>query len=359
MGDAARAAAHGLRMDSVAVWGAHGWIGGMLRAALGDRAVAVPRARRLEDPADRAAVLADLRARGIERLLVAAAITGSPNVDACEDEPLRSATRAVNHAASVALAEACAAAGVFVLFVSSGCVFTYDDDHPNVPDAELGFTEADRPNFAGSVYSASKAALEWDLVRRGLLAYDPKDAADDDGGVPPPPHVGLVRIRMPLGPRDAPSPRDLLVKLRRHRFVVDDAWNSVTTLPAWIPVMVQLVNRKAAGIWNLVDDDPVTPWELLQTQGGGVDDGQKPISYTALQPRGLTRAGRSNCVLSNRKVCHWLREQGLEVPATARERLPAMATTWVYAAAGDDDGDTMATAAGGGGGGAAGGGGGV
>ena len=40
-------------------------------------------------------------------------------------------------------------------YIGTGCIFTYDEDHP-FADETTGFLETDRPNFFGSSYSTVK-----------------------------------------------------------------------------------------------------------------------------------------------------------------------------------------------------------
>jgi len=300
----------------VLVIGATGYIGSRLCALLeadGTAFQVLPSELRLgTDDAAIAEALAAFRDAGGTRVLCAAAVTGVPNVDACEEPAAREETFRVNCLATAELVRACVALGLHCTLYSSGCVFEYDAAHLNNDSSVLdGFDELSWPNFYGSVYSASKAELE----RR--LRTDPttRPAPADDAlpTTPPPPPTGaalnndhrcliddclLLRIRMPIS--DDGDPKCLLTKLRGHAFVVDDAWNSVTRLATALPASLRLSEARVRGIVNLVDPEPVVPWRLLcdaDTEEVVRARGQNPISFRALQARGLVVAPRSNCVL--------------------------------------------------------------
>jgi len=220
---------------SVLLFGATGWIGGMLVPLLKSAGCAItPATSRLED-AD--AVEAELDAIRPERVVLAAGITGRPNVDWCETHVCE--TQAVNHAGTVALAVACAVRGIHITNFSTGCVFQYDAAHPIGGEP---FPEDAYPNYAMSVYSMSKAAAEMETRSRC-------------------PTQLLFRIRLPVTADGAP--RCLLTKLTSFASVVDIP-DSVSVLPSLLPLAAEMIATGDLGVFNLVNPGPVTPADLLQ-----------------------------------------------------------------------------------------------
>lgn len=53
-------------------------------------------------------------------------------------------------------------------YYGTGCIFHYDDVH--TVENQIGFKEADKPNFTGSYYSHSKVSrpAEWPAAKRRL-----------------------------------------------------------------------------------------------------------------------------------------------------------------------------------------------
>ena len=96
--------------------------------------------------------------------------------------------------APLVLAEVARQINLHYLYLGTGCIFEYDEQHPR-GNEHTGFTENDRPNFFGSSYSVVKGFTD------RLLAVHPQTLN--------------VRIRMPISLQD--SPRNFITKIINYK----------------------------------------------------------------------------------------------------------------------------------------------
>jgi 3,5-epimerase/4-reductase len=226
------------------------------------------------DPHSVARALDDVRP---EVVVNCAGKTGRPNVDWCEDH--RAETFQVNVTGALIALHACLDRGLYFVHVSSGCIYQGDN-------GGRGFSELDPPNFSGSFYSRTKATAEA-LIR-------------------PSPAL-VLRLRMPFD--GTPSERNLITKLRRYPRVLT-APNSLTHLPDFLRAAAALIARRATGVYNVVNEGCLSPYEVMQLYRRRIDPGHRfePLGLDQLPE--VARAGRSNCRLDTAK----LRAAGLALP---------------------------------------------
>ena len=208
-----------------------------------------------------------------------AAKSGRPNVDWCEShkvETLRS-----NLEAPLNLMRHCLAQQKYLVQLGSGCIYEGDNNGN-------GFGEDDDPNFFRSFYSTTKAALN--------IAMKPFP-------------VLQLRLRMPLDAQ--PGPRNLITKLASYPEIISLP-NSVTFIDELLTTTEALILQRATGIYNVVSPQPITQQQLLECYKQYVDPTHqyKIISLAELETK--TAAGRSNCVLSTKK----LRDAGIILQPT-------------------------------------------
>jgi len=214
--------------------------------------------------------------------------TGTPNVDWCENH--KAETLFANVTIPSMLAIECSQykederGGTPLVHIGSGCVYenTYGKK-----------TETDAPNFYGSYYSRTK------IMAQTILSEFP--------------NVLQLRIRMPIGTK--PHPKNLLNKLIQFDKVIDLP-NSVTTLPTLEKVLVELLRMGERGIYNVVENGPITHPEIIKIYNRIALEHHLRLSYP--EPRimsltemyGLVKTPRSNCILSVRK----LQDKGINIP---------------------------------------------
>lgn len=224
------------------------------------------------DITDARAVASALRELAPTAVVNAAGKTGRPNVDWCESHPFE--TYRANVVGPIVLAEACAAAGAYLLHLASGCIFYGPSPDPR------GWREDDFAN-PSATYSRSKYAA--DLALSAL------------------PNVGVARLRMPID--SVPGDRNLITKLSRYREVVD-VENSVTVVDDLLDVCRELVARRAEGIFHATNPGTMRHRALLELYREHVDPSHETtfISEADLVARGLATKARSNCVLASDRL---------------------------------------------------------
>lgn len=220
------------------------------------------------DIADQAAVCELLDKEQPEMVINAAGKTGRPNVDWCEDH--KEETLRANVTGPLILLEECMKRGIYLVHLSSGCIYTGDE--------KTLFTEDDPPNFGGSFYSRTKAWTDQIMKDFPVL---------------------VLRLRMPFD--GTLNPRTLLGKLMKYDRVLD-VRNSLTYLPDFFSAADQLIQKRKTGIFNMVNPGAISPYEVMEMYKKLV---QPDHTFARLSEEDLSdvvKAGRSNCVLSTAKL---------------------------------------------------------
>jgi dTDP-4-dehydrorhamnose reductase len=262
----------------ILLFGGRGYLGGLFRTMYPD-AVAPS-----VDIADAQAVRAVLDGEKPDVVINAAGKTGRPNVDWCETH--REETFRSNMLGPTVLMDELGKRGIYWVHLGSGCIYEGDN-------GGRGFTEEDLPNFTGSYYSWTKNISDQMLSRA--------------------PNVLNLRLRMPFD--GTTNPRNLLTKLRGYRRVLD-VQNSITHLPDLLRVTRQLVERRATGTYNVVNDGAISPYEIMVRYRESVDPSHAFDRLALTDLPQVVKVSRSNCILS----CEKLRREGLAMP-TVEEAL--------------------------------------
>ena len=211
--------------------------------------------------------------------------TGRPNIDQCEFN--KEATWKYNTLLPLTLEKTVENLGYNGKFcqISSGCIFT---------NYEKYYNEEDKPNFGlfdkdSSFYSKSKHAAETLLNKESSFIW---------------------RIRMPFTYSDPENPRNYLTKIRSYNEIIDNI-NSRTCIEDFCNFVQQFVNyplSMAPGIYNVVNPSPLSVHEILEV----LPEKYKNPLWRFIETNQLqTKAGRSNCILSDAK----LKEYNCQLPA--------------------------------------------
>lgn len=212
--------------------------------------------------------------------------TGTPNVDWCEDHRLETAK--VNITGAINVCEVASKQGNYILQIGSGCIFSGGAEH--------AFTEEDEPNFFGSFYSQTKAVAESALKEI--------------------PNVCVLRIRMPL--QGSPHQKNLLDKLRKYDQILSLP-NSVTIIEDFMPFLERVIEKKPTGVLNAVNPGAYEHRDLLELYREKIDPSKKFEYISLAEFAGMTKAARSNCVLST-ALCE---KMGIAMPPVS-ESLPKL-----------------------------------
>ena len=124
--------------------GKTGWIGQRIVELLKEQNYTVYSAEsRLEN---RESIEKEINAIKPHYIINCAGVTGTPNVDWCEDHQQQ--TIRTNIIGALNLADIAYLHGIHVTNFGTGCIYEYDATHPI--GSRIGFKEEDEPNFAGS-----------------------------------------------------------------------------------------------------------------------------------------------------------------------------------------------------------------
>ncbi|MBI3671346.1 sugar nucleotide-binding protein [Candidatus Azambacteria bacterium] len=203
--------------------------------------------------------------------------TGRPNIDWCEDH--KEETLYSNVTGPFILAKACFEKSVFMAHLGSGCIYQGDNNGN-------GFSEEDVPdiNSMPSFYSLTKFVSEYMLDKFPILQ---------------------VRLRMPLDSEK--SNRNFITKITNYEKVINEP-NSMTVIDDLIIATKKLIEKKKTGIYNVTNPGSITHKEILDMYKELVDPDFK---YQLIDAKSLkTKAGRSNCILSTKK----LEDEGIKLP---------------------------------------------
>ena len=268
--------------ETYLVFGATGWIGGILTRELQRQGKHVVAAKaRIEHLQQVRQDLDDVKPTHV---LMAAGLTGRPTVDWCEAN--KEQTLMANVVGLLNVAQACSERQIHCTVFGTGCIYEHSDERPT----DKGFTEAEPPNFDGSFYSSTKAKAQ-DML---MQAYGN--------------NVLLLRIRMPIS--DDLYARNFIVKIVNYERVIDVP-NSVTVLRELLPIALGLAQRKDTGVYNLTNPGTISHNQVLALYRDLVKPDFTWKNMSLAEQALVLAAGRSNCHLDTAKIEAAARELGL------------------------------------------------
>ncbi len=284
--------------DGVLLYGAAGWIGGLLRQAVEARGLAC---RAAEARADDAAAVRRELASARPRLVFAAlgrthGQAGGrvfPTIDYLEQPGKLPENLRDNLVAPLVLAGACREAGVPFASIATGCIFEAAD---LARLAEEPFDDEAAPNFTGSSYSSVKGAT--DRLLHALFA---------DSAL-------WFRIRMPL--THDRHPRSFLSKIASYDKVCSLP-NSMSVLDGeggLLPLFLDMALAGYRGCYNGCNPGVLSHDEVLQMYREQVDPAFTWRNFTLAEQAQLLAAGRSNNRLCARKLQRAAAELGRPLP---------------------------------------------
>ncbi len=208
-----------------------------------------------------------------------AGVTGKPNIDWCEDH--KEEAMYSNVVGPLNLAKACLDKDIFFVHLGSGCIYQGDND-------KKGFSEEDIPDITSmpSFYSLTKFVSEYMLKNFPVLQ---------------------ARLRMPLDSES--GPRNLITKITNYENVINEP-NSMTVIDDLINAVIELIEKRKTGIYNVTNPGEITHKEILDMYKELVDPNFKYTLISLEELNKITKAGRSNCILNTRK----LEEEGIKLP---------------------------------------------
>lgn len=224
------------------------------------------------------AIEGELTSKRPQIVINAAAKTGRPNIDWCEEH--KSETLAVNTIGPLNLLKSCLDREIYLVQLASGCIFDNVGYDKPVSEQDL----ASPPSF----YSWTKYWADEVLKNFPVL---------------------ILRLRMPCDKE--PNPRNLITKLANYPKIID-VQNSITVVDDFLYALRKLMGKKCIGIYNVTNPGAIRHEEIMAMYQEIVEPGHQYqlIAKEDLQKLGLAKAGRSNCVLSTEK----LEKEGINLP---------------------------------------------
>jgi dTDP-4-dehydrorhamnose reductase len=139
------------------------------------------------------------------------------------------------------LASICKKENIHFTYLGTGCIFTYNDEHPFGKE-ENGFTESSLPNFFGSSYSVVKGYTDRMINQINENALN-------------------LRIRMPITAEK--NTRNFITKISTYKKICSVS-NSMTVLPELLPCVVDMMKNNEKGTINLTNPGLISHNEILQ-----------------------------------------------------------------------------------------------
>jgi len=253
-------------MKKILLFGSTGFIGSHFKEALEEKGYEVHGPRiEVTDTSEVQKAFTDIRP---DIVVNATGKTGKPNVDWCETHPVETLT--INVGGSLNIAAVAHDMGVYMVQLSSGCVYNGDK-------GGKGYSETDEPNYFGSLYSRSR------IYSEKLLKEFP--------------NVLQLRIRIPI--MGKPHHKNLIDKLLKYPKMINVP-NSCTVIEDFIPAAIQLMKKGATGIFNMTNIGAMDHKSIMEMYREIVDPNFK-INLMGKKEEADLCLRRSNCVLNTDK----------------------------------------------------------
>lgn len=158
-------------------------------------------------------------------------------------------------------------------YLGTGCIFSQDDIN------EKSYSETDNPDFFGSSYSIVKGFTD-----RLMKLY---------------PTTLNLRIRMPIV--DFHHPRNFITKITSYEKICSIP-NSMTVLPDFYPIIIDLIKTSKTGTLNLVNPDVISHNEILEMYKEIIDPLFEWSNFTIEEQNKILKSKRSNNNLNTNKL---------------------------------------------------------
>jgi len=235
---------------------------------------------------NRSAIDAELDEVKPTHVLLAAGITGRPNIDWCETN--KPETIRTNVIGMLNVADLTNQKDIHCTVYATGCIFEYDDKHPL--GSGIGFKETDKPNFDSSFYSETKGYME-----ALLKCYS---------------NVLILRVRMPIS--DDLIHRNFVTKIVKYDRVVNIP-NSMTVLTEMIPASLAMAKASLSGVYNFTNPGVISHAQVLDLYKKYIDEEYTYTVFTLEEQAKVIVAGRSNNELDTTKLMNALEELGIKI----------------------------------------------
>lgn len=173
----------------------------------------------------------------------------------------------------------CRELGIHYTYLGTGCIFEFDEEHPYGEEVN-GFTEMSQPNFFGSSYSIVKGFTD-------KLLHNFDDS------------ILNLRIRMPITADN--NCRNFITKITNYKKICSIP-NSMTVLPDFYPIIVNLMENGKTGTLNLTNPGLISHNEILNMYREIVDPDFTWENFTVEEQNEILASKRSNNYLDTGKL---------------------------------------------------------
>ena len=179
----------------------------------------------------------------------------------------------------ILLSNICYKKNIHLTYLGTGCIFTYDSEHP-FAEENNGFTEKSLPNFFGSSYSIVKGFTD-----RIMHLFEENTLN--------------LRIRMPI--TGEKNNRNFITKITNYEYICSIP-NSMTVLPELLPSVLDMMKNKLTGTINLVNPGLVSHNEILEMYKNIVDKNFTWKNFSKEEQDKILSSDRSNNYLDTTKL---------------------------------------------------------
>tara|TARA_B110001469_G_C9642343_1_gene323360 strand:+ start:781 stop:1665 length:885 start_codon:yes stop_codon:yes gene_type:complete len=268
----------------VLLYGANGWIGGMMSSLLKKNNVEyVAAAARAND---KAAVEKELIKVAPTHVMSFIGRTHGTHegkkyttIDYLEQKGKIVDNVRDNLFSPMVLAVLCKKHSIHFTYLGTGCIFKYDETYL-MGDENSGFGENALPNFFGSGYSVVKGYTD-------ELMHLFEDC------------VLNLRIRMPI--TDKLEPRNFITKITTYEHICSIP-NAMTVLDELLPYALNMAKNNVTGTINLTNPGLVSHNEILEMYKEIVDPSFTWKNFTPEEQAKILAADRSNNCLDTTKL---------------------------------------------------------
>ena len=179
----------------------------------------------------------------------------------------------------LSLAILCNNLNIHYTYLGTGCIFSYDENHPFGKE-EAGFLERSLPNFFGSGYSTAKGFTDRLMTLIGGTTLN-------------------LRIRMPITNND--HPRNFITKITTYKKICSIP-NSMSVLPELLPLVVKMMQGSVTGTINLTNPGLISHNEILEMYRDYVDPHFTWENFSPEEQSKILASERSNNFLDTTRL---------------------------------------------------------
>ena len=193
----------------------------------------------------------------------------------------------------LSLALLCKELDIHYTYLGTGCIFDYIN-----PENPIGFKESHKPNFFGSSYSIVKGFT--DMLMHQLES-----------------NVLNLRIRMPINSEK--KSRNFIYKITHYEKICSIP-NSMTVLPDFFPIILDLILNKTTGTLNLTNPGLISHNEILEMYKEIVNPEFTWENFSIEEQNEILDSKRSNNYLDTSKL-EWLYPSVKSIKKSVRDIL--------------------------------------